>query len=92
MRISHNKESWEKVRKKGVKTYLLKAGILKLGIFLPLILLTYFYLSEIEYVINEFDFSEYIREYIVWVPLGLVLGVIVAGLAWVHNNDRFKAD
>jgi len=91
MRIgNHTKKSWEAVRKRGLKRYLLNVGVLKLGFFTSFFVLILRYLAEIDYEIGLIDYDYFLHEYLIWLPVWLIIGVIISWISWVVNNDKFK--
>jgi hypothetical protein len=91
MRIgNHTKKSWETLRRRGLKRYILNVGVLKLGIFTSSFVLILRYLAEIDYEIELINYDYFLYEYLIWFPVWLIIGVIIARIAWEVNNNKLK--
>ncbi|WP_251359125.1 hypothetical protein [Kangiella sp. TOML190] len=84
-----NKKQWSKIKSKGYKNYLIQAGVMKLGVFGGIPFLTMFYLGKLKYEFSDFDFSYFASEYLIWLPVFIIFGVIIAAASWYDFEGRY---
>ncbi|UII27587.1 hypothetical protein LVD15_03940 [Fulvivirga maritima] len=85
----YERDSWEKIRKKGLRNYLLSVGLFKSGIIGGVICLLFFYLNHISFNISKFTFDEFFYGYVVWQPICWIIGLFLSLLSWIEHNKKF---
>lgn len=83
------KERWDVFRIKGKGHYLKDIGVFKMGfIFSGLYLVLKYWISiDFEYV--KFEWDILFSEYLIFLPVFMVGGWILAWYSWEHYEDKF---
>lgn len=90
--FTHNSDSWSRISKKGIKNYIFKLGVLKLGIFIWFILNALKYFRKINFNFTLFNYKELLTSYFVWLPVAIIFSVFCSYYLWHENENKFNCN
>jgi len=85
-----NKESWEKAKRKGIRLYLINVGIKLFGVYVGAGILLLYYLKSLRFDYSQFNMVYFVKNYLAWMPLSILIGIFIAGFSWFYNDEKFK--
>ena len=88
--FKHDTVSWQKVSKRGKTKYLLSLGVIKLGLIVWFVYKFSKYLYEINYTFDSFKVGDFVKSYLIWTPLTILIGIIISHFLWNENEKKFK--
>ncbi|QSX36524.1 hypothetical protein [Shewanella sedimentimangrovi] len=87
--IKMTKSRWNAIRKKGLPYYLFFTGFCQLGVIGGGIFFALLYLKSINYQLVKFSFKFFVNNYLMYFPIAIFFGIIIAFLAWSKYEDKF---
>ncbi len=86
-----NKQEWLEVSKQGVWRYLLMMGVFKLGLLGGILILSVQYLYDTNFSFKSLSLVIWLSDYLVWLPMALFFGVLIALLVWLEQLNKFSS-
>jgi ABC-type uncharacterized transport system permease subunit len=87
--FKYSKEKWLAIVAKGEMRFILTTGVLKLGIFFSLFYIVIRNLQYSKFDLNGVVFKTILLNFILTLPISIIVGSIVAKFIWDKNNRKF---
>jgi len=85
--FAFDKAESQRVKTAGISMFIIKYGIIRIGMFGGIIILFASYLQDIKFKIQNASLTTFFLEYLVHVPYTILAGCFIAVVAWILSLE-----
>ena len=88
--FTYSEEKWKEIQEKGFTRFILYVGLFKTGFIGGILCLFFYYLNSLSFKFLDFSINYFVFNYLVFLPLFLIIGPVVASFSWSEYNKKYK--